>query len=312
MWFVVLSSFLACQPEFASVDEACPDRLFGERAAPDGAVEAAQRVMCYRRFVGLKKVDVDADLVEANIAHARYLFENEDALEGDVWGETSGLPGFTGTDLDARTVAASYVLPQQSFGSFDLIGYRSDPGLPPAELVDYWMEDPLFRQFFLQPAMMDFGYGAHNTWVEMSGYYAWPPDEHAWAPVVYPVADQRGVPSTWQSWAGWQVINEDLPERAEFGFPITLHFGSNEAGSIGNDNALQIQVDADAPLTVTGPDGPIDLFTVLPATSAGELPTSISLIPMDPLEPGASYTVAGTVSWGSRSAELEWTFTVAP
>src|SRR6188768_3932681 len=72
----VFALLTACGPNFETIEEACPDKVPGEKDNTDVAIGLFRRVDCYRQFSGLTRARIDSRISDAARAHALYVEQN--------------------------------------------------------------------------------------------------------------------------------------------------------------------------------------------------------------------------------------------
>ena len=287
---------------FETVDDACKGSIRGERHGSAEANDFFGRVTCYRRLAGLPQANIRKEVSEAAEAHAAYLAQN--GIGPDWPNETIGLPGFTGQTSFDRIEAAGFPVDVAATFLWEVL-VPTDVDVPRGEVVDGYMHDPLVRDVLLAPGWLGGGYAELDApdgrWAYFHAVLSLPSNANANRPIVYPADGQLDVPIS--------VSGGGLTGAAPLtGYPITLTFGSTSSDP-NLPNPLGVTVIASV---ITGPSGPVAHTVYLPATYDGwgrNYSTAI-LLPTDPLEPNATYTVGAEVSWVSDpSKKLEWTFT---
>ncbi len=294
-----------CRPEFTSVEEACQDSAPGSTKASDNAIAAVIRGNCYRRLVGEAAAPVDDEYSAASRAHARYVDQNG-FLRTESSGESESAenPGFTGETSPDRLRAQGYDALDQDSG----IVFYWTLELPSvgtvANEVDVWMDHWITRQVVLQPGVFDSGYGRSGEASVYENLSEFPSDDRVDKPFVYPMDGQSNVP--------FSIVNnfatEIVPEAAVVGYPVTITVSSAALGSDAFDEnpyglvLLEQQIlDPDNNL--------VPAYEIQPGTTVLPFPTSIALVPREPLAPNTEYRVFARVSWADGIKNVEATFT---
>ncbi len=293
--------WLGCR-SFDSVDDACKDSIRGDQHGSDEANAFFGRVTCYRRYAGLSQASIQRDITEAAEAHAAYLETN--GVDADWPLETIGEAGFTGETSFERIEAAGFPVDWAATFVWEVLA-PTDETAPRGEIVDLYLHAPLVRDVLLAPGWEGGGYAELD---DPSGRLAYfhvvlplPSNESANKPVLYPVDGQEDVPISVPGGGG-------LPGVAGVtGYPITLTFGSVDV-TANPTNPLDVTVYSSL---VTGPSGPVEHTVFLPGLyDTGPNYSTAVLLPTDPLEPNATYTVTAEVGWVTNpSKSLEWSFT---
>lgn len=284
----------ACH-NFTNVDEACKDKVQGEKFANELDRDAIQRINCYRRLTGISQMGFEKSLQEATVAHVEYVMAN-DGITNGTWAsdEEVGNPGFTGVTLEDRLEAQDFFTSLSGFGIWQFLWVDNFQG---PDRVDFWFPDPWVRQAYLQPSVRMAGYSGAVSTDEIPGlegeefYFAYmtllydsPAPEGRDKPFIYPKDGQTDIDSLY--------IDGDpgspVTPFGRAGFPITM---------IGS-GALDVKT-----TRLVGPDGNVDTTFFEIGTSggtAGLLRSSAFLLPNDELEPGPN--TASARQWPLTSA----------
>jgi len=294
-WVALLS---ACH-NFTNVDEACKDKTGGSKhARHQSAVDAVERLNCYRRLAKVGVMSFDKIVQEVTEDHVRYMLGLDD-LSGYMPGrEDTNQIGFTGVDLDSRLEAKNYSQVSSGLDRFELTPYRCP--LNGADNIDYLFPDPWVRQIFLQPLVIGAGFDEGLSTSETDG---------GWlsyltilfdgatnvSPFVYPVDGQTDVDPTYTD----QTMGGALVEYGEVGYPITIFV--NAPTAVLEDYSLR------------GPDGAVEVVIHLPGDSApwSTLSGTIAITPLAPLAPSETYTFTSKVRVDGQSIKLNSTFSTA-
>jgi hypothetical protein len=281
MWLVVL---LACggppKGPFQTPDEACWDKVHGEAYATQGADEAITRYNCYRNFLGISQPRSEPNLQQAAHAHAKYMATN--GTSGDT--ENEGDPDFTGVTSTDRLLATGYAY------SYPFWPVTQEANIPPAEIVDQWVDDGFARELVTTPGVVHAGFAQVQGQVSVLLAFPFP---LASPPIVYPADGQIDVPLSYF----------DQP----FGYPISVSVGSAfSSGRITNVYDLEV-----LGASLVGPDGDVAMeqpFVPEGPVDAGLLMSAV-FVPSAELQPDSTYTFTATISWIDGSAEITSTFT---
>lgn len=306
----LLVALCGCRPHFDTVEEACHDRVPGQGRATAQAIEVVKRANCYRRVARMARGSVDYRVSAAAASHAQYIQENGIPLETSALREEPGEPGFTGELPPDRVAAQGYDLGDNyddDIGYWEGVFERAD-SFNPGSIADGWMESPYSRQAVLQPSWKDAGYGVSTTWAVLTIIFDYPAPEHMFRPVVYPADGQIDVPSE----VRWIAVNDGVvPPSARVGYPITVTVGSDDGGSgLEDDNPYELLL---LHAEISGPDGLIDHYELVPEGVPFDFPFSVAIIPRDPLEPNTTYTASFEIGWNAQlNKDVVTTFTTAP
>lgn len=313
LWALLPFLLLGCRKDFDTVEEACHDKVPGEkRVSADDAVDALWRTNCYRRVVKLSRGRLHPKVQEGTENHLDYLLRNV-PWTGDFRLEEPGRPGFTGQTIYDRMEALDYVFDDPAgWGIWEagFIGYE----MSPTELVDYHAPDPFMRQLLLQPSWVASGYAEGRLddgtpLVYWTIFYSFPNTEREDRPVVYPKDGQLDVPYEYRS----DDPNDSLFSLGEVGFPITVTFSASNAAVFDPAAANPHAVNA-SDYRLVGDGKPVKLRLIVPPgeSSADILRYTLVFVPETPLQPGTEYTFQATVTWsGEREKRLETVFTTA-
>lgn len=260
--------------------------LAGARQAALAAVNGA------RHAAGVPDVAGDASLDTAAEEHAWYTVFNfgQKSLSGlGVHAEDPALPGYVAASSILRDRAAGY----PGTHTAEVINHV----FTPAAAVRVWL-DSVYHRFPivnaestaagygevaigpLVVAVMDIGFGAAGS----SG------------PVVFPADGTKDVPTAFIG----NEVPDPAPRGTEYpvGYPITLEVGSAAGLAISAGN-------------LTGPDGrDVPAWTLNPNKEVDS--NEWSLLPQQPLKPGATYTVAVSGTLNGQPFSKRWSFTTVP
>jgi len=304
-----------CYPFFETVDEACEDGVPGNADDVD-AEELYQRVNCYRRVARMKPGQVNRRAQDAAEYHVLYL-ENVhgeeytfDSLHPLLEDDTLGQP-FTGVTVWERLEYQGYPITTASHWIWEFWDTDAfEAFMPLDQLVDeVWITNPYWRQAMLHPGWRAAGHATTQHWRYGLIIADLPSRAHASRPIVYPADGQTGLPLTWTTYAF--EIGDGLPIAKEVGLPITVHVGG-ETYSGGHNNPYELVFDAGS---LHGPDGELPFYPVEPDATPSDLdlPSTVIMVPMDPLEPDTTYTATFQISWNDNwRKDVETTFTTAP
>jgi len=305
---IALLAATGCK-QFDTVDDACKDKVPGEKWTEPLDRAAIQRINCYRRVTGMAQMGFQEQLQEATVAHVEYVMANGGISDGTWYtgGETQGNIGFTGEDLFARLAAADFPFEANKFGIWQFLWV--DQFLGP-DRVDFWFPDPWVREAYLQPSARLAGYsGAASTdsypgfedeefyFAYMTLMYDIPTTEGGGKPFVYPKDGQLDIDSLY--------IDSDpaspVTPMGRVGFPITL--------SAGGVTSLVVKESR-----LVGPDGNVETTSFPVGTfggSAGTLQNTAFILPNEELTPDADYTFTASVETELGSLDVESNFHVS-
>src|SRR5438093_689902 len=182
---------------------------------------ALERINCYRALAGVASLTLDDALNRAAAAHVGYYVQNfgDPSLAGmGLHEETSGRPGFTGADSDARAKAA---------GSNDWY-VDENVGLAGASeaTVDWFVNSVNHRENLLHPAAVHLGYASStNPPIDVFDIGIGNDPPSVPLPTTYPGDHQQGVPTS--------VDLAETPDPAPgvprpLGYPVTISFDTRD------------------------------------------------------------------------------------
>jgi uncharacterized protein YkwD len=297
-----------CLPEFTTVDLACDDSTPGGGSAPEESAAVVTRMNCYRRFVGMSAGRVDDKFSDASEAHAEYALTNGVDASGT---EDPSLPGFTGENTWDRLLAFGYEITDETFEEGNHFWTVTLPSVgTPTEEVDSWMNHYLTRQVILQPAWQDAGWGRAGSgetgYTVFENLAPYPADERVGQPIMYPKDGQVGVPVAMvESFSGGPI-----PANAIVGYPITITVGSDDdSGDWTDANPYGLTL-LDAQILDEG-GFLVEAYEIQPESTPYPLPYTIAMVPVEPLEPEATYQVFAKVSWSGGIREVTGSFTTS-
>ena len=257
--------------------------------ADAGAV--LDRVNSFRSTLGLAALAESGPVAAAAAAHAYFwLFNYGQAAVADtaVHSEDASLPGAFGADPLARARHFGYAGGRVA----EVVSHVYAAGAS----VQHWVDAVYHRYPLSDPETTSFGFGEAEVGalsIQVLDLGQDPAARHD--AVVYPVPGQVGVPSAF--------LGDEVPDPAPgahypSGYPITVQVGSGSVLRVLSAELL-------------GPDGANLSGYALDSGNSSLGANQWSVLPRDPLQAGASYTVklAGTVD-GAQFAKT-WSFTVA-
>ena len=298
LWVPLCVVLGGCGKTFATVDEACDDKLAGEQhASSDTAKEAMERLNCYRRMAKVGSARVHQVIQGVTEDHVNYMIQLE-SLEGYSPGAESGEnTGFTGVNLDERLLAANYQEIQAARWELTPINWPFNG----ADNIDYLFPDPWVRQIYLQPFVSGMGldeglregFEIDNGWSSYITLLYPFPQTHS--PVVYPVDGQQDVDPSYYD----DIFGGALVEYGEVGFPVTVTLNANSI------TLLEYEI--------KGPNGVEEVIIHLPgdASWGAALQSTISVTPRNALEPNAEYTFTAVVLQDERQYTISTTYRTA-
>jgi predicted Zn-dependent protease len=245
----------------------------------------------YRATVGLAPVTEDAAMDQAAQAHAFYYLFNlaDPALSGiGIHNETSTQPGFTGETPIVRA---------QHFGYGDARSDEvTDHAYTPDGSLHDWIGAPLHRYKLISAEANVAGYGEANAGaVDITVMDLGAAAPGSAEPVVYPIADQKGVPASFTG----NEVPDPLPSGAMYpvGYPVTIAVGGAQKLAVSSAKLLD-------------PSGrSIDSYTLAPGDKLGA--NQWALLAKSPLRSGSRYTVDVSGLVDGQPFSKRWSFTVA-
>lgn len=259
-------------------------------ALDDARKLALDRVNTIRSQAGLPALVEAAPLAEAALAHAYFWlfnFGHAAVVDSLVHSEDPTLPGAFGADPLARSK-------HFGFAGARVAEVVSHAFLPSAA-VDHWVDAVVKRYPLTDPGTGSVGYGQAQVGALAIQVLDLGQDQISRLdPVVYPVADQQGVPA---AFLGNEVPDPAPNARYPTGYPITVQLGSG--------SALKIQTEE-----LIDPKGQ-DLTGYVIDSSGGQLQADQwAVLPQDPLA-GGKYTMKLVGTINGQAFQKEWSFTVA-
>ena len=248
-------------------------------------------VNAYRSRVGLGPVTEDAAMDQAAQAHAFYYLFNltDPALVGTgIHSETSTQPGFTGETAVIRS---------HHFGFAEARADEvMDHTYTPEGSVNDWIDAPLHRSTLISPEAQVAGYGEAEVGdLDVTVMDVGTAAPATAAPIVYPVPDQRGVPSTFTG----NEVPDPLPSGTTYpvGYAVTIEVGAAEKLTLTSGKLLD-------------PTGKaVDSYTLTPGGNLGA--NQWALLAKSPLKSGSRYTVDVSGQVNGQPFSKRWSFTVA-
>jgi hypothetical protein len=276
----------------SDVTAACETKTYGYTAPTASAQEALEQTNCYRNLMGLSRGKLNAQLDDAAQAHADYMY----GLGTITHQESSSEDGFTGEWVDDRMEAAGYSLEYGTMFS-EVVAY----GYGPAQSIDGWVGTVYHRVPFTMPTWLEQGFGQTDLFSSMSFVTPIPDGEHQ--AVIFPADGQTDVPIDFDSDS---EIPDPAPSHGVIGYPITVTVGAPDYSGDEYYNPYDLSlVDA----VVWGPGGEeIDILTMDPTTD-DLIYVMAAVMPIDPLEEGATYEAEITVKWDGDTETLYTEFT---
>jgi hypothetical protein len=274
------------------LDEACGTDAYGYDTPGEDAIAALERTNCYRNLMGLQAASLDARLDQAAQAHADYM----QAAGTISHQEVQGSEGFTGEWAWDRAETAGYSCNGCSIG--EVVAF----GVGAAESVDLWVNSVYHRVPFTGHGWMAGGFGRDGLYTSMTIVSPFP--ESVDKAVIYPVNGQLEVPTSFDSDTEWP---DPAPQHGLVGYPVTVTVSSTTYANLNGSNPFGIQLE-DA--SFVGPDGQEVDHLVLEPDNDQSLHYTLSLLPVHPLEAGATYEVDVRVSWaGDQERSVSSVFT---
>lgn len=254
-------------------------------AAPTEPAPVLAPVTALRAALGLPSLVVSPELMQAAQSHADYYIANHgDPNSGGLHTQVQGYPGFTGRTIGDRARAAGYQLGwvDEVFAFFT-----------PVDTLAWALETVWHRYMYVHPSAVHIGYGTAtggNTTVTVFNVGLSPAHTaDANLPAVVPLNGAADVPF---SWAGWESPNPAPGALRPFGPPVSLQFGLDDQVTWGE-------------AALYGPDGAL----VTTSRTTSEWRRALSLVPHDPLAPGATYTARINGTLNGEPFQVETSFT---
>lgn len=251
------------------------------------AQRALDRINCYRALEGVGPLTLDPILTRAASAHVHYYilnFGNPNLTGMGLHDETSGRPGFTGADSEARAQAA---------GSTDwYVDENVGLGGSPEATVDWFVNSVNHRENLLHPSTIHLGYASSaNPPIDVFDLGVSDARPSVPLPSVYPADRQTDVPTS--------VDLEESPDPAPglprpLGYPITISFAVSD----------KVTFTASSLTDSIGQPVPV-------VTAQKQWLRTLALIPTRPLAPGATYTVQVSGTVDDQPFTRTWSFTTA-
>jgi predicted Zn-dependent protease len=252
---------------------------------------ALDSVNGYRSTVGLAPVTEDPAMDQAAQAHAFYYLFNlvDPALSGlGIHNETSTQPGFTGQTPIARA---------QHFGYGDARADEvTDHAYTPDGSIHDWIGAPLHRYKLISTEGQVAGYGEANAGaVDITVMDLGTAAPGSGDPVVYPIADQKGVPASFTG----NEVPDPLPSGTSYpvGYPVTVAVGGAQKLAVSSAKLLDASGRA------------VDSYTLAPGDKVGA--NQWALLAKSPLRSGSRYTVDVSGQVDGQPFSKRWSFTVA-
>jgi hypothetical protein len=305
MAFLALVLCLGGACTYQTLEEACPNRLWGSRGLSEDAEFVLGKVNCYRRMAGVKPSRADTRFTEALQSHVDYLDihhpdDNDLVAEGNPDAETPGEEGFTGVDVYARIAHTGKFLDRQFTVVLQLmLLYYEEDFTSLQAWVDQKFAAPYSRQFLLQPGYREGGYARAGNWGNQLMSLPYPDVTDVGKPRHYPGAGQIDVPPNYVHALHVNLDSDPIPAHEDIGYPITI-------------TVTDYYVPYDVTLgeaSLTGPDGEVDIVAFGPAEAPDLLLQTLVIVPLSPLEEYATYAVSAQVSNSENTFDLEWEFT---
>ena len=273
----------------AAVVFAEPPKKKPAAGPPLGELEqqVLDRVNHYRKIAGVPAAACDAKLSAGCLAHAKYLLANFDhhMSKGlSMHSEVEGREGFSKDGAEA--------------GKASNIHY-----VEPVESVDGLMATLFHRIPLLNPELAKVGIGlaqgkSNPPWVVCVDVMRGLPPLDA-GPVratLYPAENQKDVPL---EFGGERPTPIPDDKDGKAGFPVTATF--REDNTVADVTAtLKDGAGKEVPVWLSTPEKP--------ANPDGQR-NSVALIPQDPLQPGATYTVTIAAKANGKAWTKSWKFT---
>ncbi|MAY80476.1 MAG: hypothetical protein CL930_06775 [Deltaproteobacteria bacterium] len=279
--------------ETAGVDELCGTDSYGYSSPSDEAKRGLEQTNCYRNLMGLSRGVLHRQLDSATQQHAEYMATHNTMTHA----QDPSKSGFKGEWVWDRIKAAGYAL-EYGAAWMEVVSMGYDP----AGAVDGWMGTVYHRIPFTQAAWTELGFGQDGLYTAMTFVTPYPDGVHQ--AVIFPVDGQADVPVDFDSDSEYP---DPAPDHGTVGYPITVTVSGVEiVGPENNPYQLEL-VDA----VLWGPGGDeVEVMTADPGVDE-YLYQMASMLPIEPLEPGAEYEAEMTVRWDGDEETLTAFFTTA-
>ena len=237
-----------------------------------------------RALVGAPPARANPKLLQSAQNHVAYY----DAHRGDpslsgmgLHSETPGALGFTGVSFGDRAKAAGYtggvVNENAGFGGL-------------AAALDWYTNTALHRITLIHPSAVDIGYAESGaTGFNIIDFGLTRDRVTTPLPVVYPYAAQTNIPLAWD---GGESPNPAPGLPRPLGYPINVAFAIYQQVTW---NTFELKDTAGAQ---------VDIHVYTKAWDR-----TAAIIPVKPLAPGTTYTVAVTATVDGKPFKKEWSFT---
>jgi len=276
-----------------------PEPGIGEAGAPvvtgDIAVDGRNWINFRRAQIGMPVTTENAAINNAAVGHSNYLRLNNTISHDQV----AGRQGFTGADLGARLVSATYTMPTNegyAYGEVISGSQRSCGSCMAEELIT-----AIYHRFVIfEPMFRDIGTGAATA---ANGYNYFTADfatRNGFGPgiaantlVVWPFNGQARVPTYFLS----DTEQPDpIPEFNAVGYPISVHTNLNAEITVTSFTVQQ--------------RGGSNLVTRTVNPLAGRK-TAASIVPLGVLLPSTTYDVSFVGKVNNVAVTRNWSFTTA-
>ncbi len=244
------------------------------------------RINHFRALAGVLPLPANPALVRATQNHADYYVQNG----GGAHTETPGLPGFTGSSIHDRAVAAGY--PLYSWVDED-VAFNTDA----VNNIDLFIATVFHRLPLLHPSAIAIGFATASgngraimvIDIGLDQNY----DPGLDLPVVYPGPGQTDVPRLWYAYESPNPV-PGVPNPV--GSPLTVSFLINQSVEWG---AVSLVSSGGVAVEVILAEGPT-------------WRKALGIVPRYPMEAGTTYTATVTGTVDGAAFSRSWSFTTAP
>jgi hypothetical protein len=270
-------------------------------AATPAQAAAIDHVTAFRLAAGALPINLDPNIDVASSAHAAYFVNNPQAYAFGLspHEEDPAYPmGYTGINFWDRLAAAGY----GGAPAYEVMHFIDDP----VPAIDSWLNSVYHRAPFVSPAMIDLGYGGASGAggaADVVDFGCCRGGVSLDTTILYPYHDQADVPAAFDGAEG------PAPPEPAGGWPsgpiVSISFHPQADWSISAHEIYDESCTPLAHLASAGPDAD-------PRFEQCFLGGIFLMYPVQPLAPGATYTVdvAGALegapfvrTWRFRTAE---------
>jgi uncharacterized protein YkwD len=289
---------LGAQPTSAgTVDAACGDADgAGDPSASQAQIDGLWRLNCHRSLAGLPTVQLAPTLSQAAQAHADYMLATGEYAHRE---EDSSQPTWTGGTALERAAAAGYALNTGDSQLAEVIGFKTS-GADATFAVDNWINTVYHREPLLVPQLLHVGAGEAGIYSVMELVAPW--SDPTTKVALYPARGQSDVPVSFDSDT---ETPDPVQEAGLVGPPVTISVLSDGWASSSDPYDLVFDVSRTSIRATSGVEIP---FVVLEPGDDPWLMRMVALVPLHPLDPGATYEVQAALTINGEQWEESWAF----